>query len=318
MNSDVAIIIVTYNSAGEIAACLESVFAERESVTQQVVVVDNDSKDGTVDLIRERFPRVDLVLPGENLGFAAGVNLGVERSDAEFVLLLNPDTVIVRHAIDRVVKFAREHPRHGIYGGRTLTPEGDLEPSCCWGSPTLWSMFLFAFGITTLAPRHPLLDPESLGSWQRDSVREVGVVTGCFLLAPRKVWEELGGFDLRYFMYGEDVDLAMRARKAGYAPVIFPEAELIHEVGKSSDTPVHKTLLLYRGKASLVRTHWRGLSKALALLFLSTGTGLRALLSSVRGSKDGDFDRWSTLWHRRHEWLQGYTGSKQLPSPAID
>jgi GT2 family glycosyltransferase len=313
MKSDVAIIIVTYNSQGEIAACLESVLAQRLSVTQQVIVVDNDSRDGTVALVRERFPEVELHLPGMNLGFAAGVNYGVARSDADFVLLLNPDTVIVRHAIDTVVEFARKHPRHGIYGGRTLSPEGALEPSCCWGAPTLWSMFLFAFGLTTLAPRNRWLDPESLGSWERDTVREVGVVTGCFLLAPRTVWEELGGLDVRYFMYGEDADLAMRARKAGYAPVICPTAELVHEVGKSSDTPVHKTLLLYRGKASLVRTHWRGLSKALALLFLSTGTGLRALLSRVRGTKSGAADRWSTLWRKRHDWLQGYDASSPAP-----
>jgi GT2 family glycosyltransferase len=316
MKADVAIVIVTYNSEGEIAACLESVLVERRSVTQQVIVVDNDSRDGTVALVRERFPEVELHLPGKNLGFAAGVNYGVDRSDAEFVLLLNPDTVIVRHAIDTVVEFARKHPRHGIYGGRTLTPEGELEPSCCWGAPTLWSLFLFAFGLTTVAPRNRWLDPESLGSWDRNSVREVGVVTGCFLLAPRKVWDELGGLDVRYFMYGEDADLAMRARMAGYAPVICPTAELIHEVGKSSDTPVHKTLLLYRGKASLVRTHWRGLSKALALLFLSTGTGLRALLSGVRGSESGAADRWFTLWKKRHEWLQGYDAAS--PAPTSD
>ena len=308
MKADVAIIIVTYNSEDEIVACLESVFAERRSVTQQVIVVDNDSRDGTVSIVREKFPDVELHLPGENLGFAKGVNYGVQRSDAEFVLLLNPDTVIVRHAIDNVVEFARNHPQHGLYGGRTLTPEGDLEPSCCWGAPTLWSLFLFAFGLTTLAPRNRWLDPESLGSWQRDTVREVGVITGCFLLAPRSVWDEIGGLDVRYFMYGEDVDFSIRARKSGYSPVICPQAELIHEVGKSSDTPVHKTLLLYKGKASLVRSHWRGPARMLALFFLVTGTGLRAALSNLRtGSGKGPAaERWNALWQRRSDWLRGY------------
>jgi len=308
MKADVAIIIVTYNSEDEIVACLESVFAERRSVTQQVIVVDNDSRDGTVSIVREKFPDVELHLPGENLGFAKGVNYGVQRSDAEFVLLLNPDTVIVRHAIDNVVEFARNHPQHGLYGGRTLTPEGDLEPSCCWGAPTLWSLFLFAFGLTTLAPRNRWLDPESLGSWQRDTVREVGVITGCFLLAPRSVWDEIGGLDVRYFMYGEDVDFSIRARKSGYSPVICPQAELIHEVGKSSDTPVHKTLLLYKGKASLVRSHWRGPARMLALFFLVTGTGLRAALSNLRtgSGKGAAAERWNALWQRRSDWLRGY------------
>lgn len=308
MNTDVAVIIVTYNSEEEIVACLESVLAQRRSITQQVIVVDNDSRDGTVCLVREKFPEVELLLPGENLGFAKGVNYGVERSNAEFVLLLNPDTVIVRHAIDIIVEFARKHPKHGIYGGRTLTPSGELEPSCCWGAPSLWSMFLFAFGLTTLAPRNRWLDPESLGSWQRDTVREVGVVTGCFLLASKTVWDGLGGLDVRYFMYGEDVDFSIRARKSGYSPVICPQAELIHEVGKSSDTPVHKTLLLYKGKASLVRLHWSGLARMLALSFLATGTCLRATLSNLRRSPGGGAasERWNALWKRRDEWLRGY------------
>ena len=167
---------------------------------------------------------------------------------------------------------------------------------------------MFAFGLTTLAPRNPILDPESLGQWQRDSVREVGVITGCFLLAPREVWDELGGLDERYFMYGEDADLAMRARAAGYRPVICPDATLMHEVGMSSDTPVHKTLLLYRGKASLVRTHWNGVSQKMGLGLLACGTAVRAMISGlvsvVKPHKSGE--RWLTLWAKRGEWLKGY------------
>ncbi|MEO5715667.1 MAG: glycosyltransferase family 2 protein [Luteolibacter sp.] len=308
MKADVAIIIVSYNSEDHIGHCLESVFAQRAEVKQQVIVVDNDSKDGTVELIKSRFPEVELILPGKNLGFAKGVNLGASHADAEFVLLLNPDTEILNHAVDEVVNFARNKPGHGLYGGRTLQPDGSLEPSSCWGEPTLYSMALFAFGLTTLFPKNRWLDPESLGDWQRDTVREVGVVTGCFLLAPKATWDELSGLDESYFMYGEDVDLAMRARKAGYRPVICPTAELIHEGGKSSETPVHKTLLLYRGKASLVRSHWKGFSQLLGLFLLLAGTGLRAMLSSVISvaRKPEAAGRWQTLWSKRDEWMQGY------------
>jgi GT2 family glycosyltransferase len=287
---------------------LESVISGRKEVRQQIIVVDNDSKDHTVEFIRSHFPEVELVVPGANLGFAAGVNLGASHADADFVLLLNPDTVILNHAVDEIVGFARENPGHGLYGGRTLQPDGSLEPSSCWGEPSLWSMAMFGFGLTTLAPKNRWLDPESLGDWQRDSVREVGVITGCFLLAPKAVWDELGGMDERYFMYGEDVDFAMRARRAGYRPVICPDAELVHEVGQCSETPVHKTLLLYRGKASLVRTHWRGPAKWLGLFFLAAGTGLRAMLSAVlkRPRKGDAAGRWQTLWRERKTWLRGY------------
>lgn len=308
MKADVAIVIVTFNSEGQIRECLESVLNQRKAVSQQIIVVDNQSQDGTVDLIRNEFPEVELILPGENLGFAKGVNLGTSHADADFVLLLNPDTVILDHAVDVIVEFARARPAHGLYGGRTLKPDGSLEPSSCWGVPTLWSMALFAFGITTLASKNRWLDPESLGSWKRDSVREVGVITGCYLLTPLPVWLELGGLDERYFMYGEDVDFAMRAQAAGYRPVICPDAKLVHEVGKSSETPVHKMLLLYRGKASLVRTHWHGPAQKIGLFLLAAGTALRATVSNLLRlvRKPATAGCWQTLWEKRDEWLPGY------------
>lgn len=311
MKADVAIVIVTYNSEGQIRECLESVFSQRKSVNQQVIVVDNQSRDGTVEVIRREFPEVNLILPGENLGFAKGVNLGARSADADFVLLLNPDTVILDHAVDVLVDFARAHPDYGLYGGRTLKPDGSLEPSSCWGVPTLWSMGLFALGITSLASKNRWLDPESLGSWQRDSVREVGVITGCFLMTPLGIWNELGGLDERYFMYGEDVDFAMRAKAAGHRPVICPDAKLVHEVGMSSETPVHKTLLLYRGKASLVRSHWKGVSRSFGLFLLAAGTGLRAAAGSLtaRVREPGSEGRWQTVWRKRDEWLGGYPDS---------
>ncbi len=304
MSADVAILIVTYNSEDQIEACLRSVQAQRRAVTQQIVVVDNDSKDGTVALIRAKFPDVLLVTPGANLGFAKGVNLAARHADAEYLLLLNPDTEVTDHAIDVVVEFARRHPQYGLYGGRTLKPNGSLEPSSCWGLPSLWSMGLFAFGITTLAPRNRWLDPESLGGWARDTVREVGVITGCFLLAHREVWQRLGGLDERYFMYGEDTDLSLRAWQAGYRPVICPDAKVIHEVGQSSSTPLHKAFLLYRGKASYVRARWTGLSRWIGLTLLKTGVALRAAAAVLFRGKN---QTWRELWRQRKSWQGGYS-----------
>lgn len=304
MATDVSIVIVSYNSSAFISDCLASVFASRRDVQQQVIVVDNASKDDGVARIRAGFPDVELLEPGRNLGFAAGVNHGVRHADGEFILLLNPDTVLRPRAVDEIVAFARRHPGHGLYGGRTLRPDESLEPSSCWGEPTLWSMAMFALGISTMFPRNRWLDPESLGSWQRDTIREVGIISGCFLLVPRAVWNELGGFDERYFMYGEDADLALRARARGYRPIICPTAELVHEVGQCSETPVHKSLLLYRGKASLVRTHWHGPARWLGLFCLAAGTGLRAALARV-SSRTG-VGRWGTLWRERATWLKGY------------
>ncbi len=313
MPADVAVLIVTYNSENEISDCLRSVVEQRRSVAQEIVVVDNDSKDRTVETIRAGFPEVKLVTPGKNLGFAAGVNLAARQSDAKYLLLLNPDTTILDHAIDVVVEFARQHPHYGFYGGRTLKADGRLEPSSCWGLPSLWSLTMFAFGLSTLAKHNPILDPESLGSWPRDTVREVGIITGCFVLVERAAWEKLQGFDERYFMYGEDADLAMRARKAGYRPVICPDARLVHEVGKSSATPFHKAILLYRGKANYVRVHWSGWRRNLGLLLLAAGVGFRAFGSAVVRSPS---DTWRRLWQQRRDWLRGYFPAPGAPGAA--
>jgi N-acetylglucosaminyl-diphospho-decaprenol L-rhamnosyltransferase len=303
MSADVAILIVTYNSERQIEECLRSVYDQRRAVRQQVVVVDNNSTDGTVPLLRKKFPEVTLITPGQNLGFAKGVNLAARHADAEFLLLLNPDTVILDHAIDVVVEFARTHPAYALYGGRTLKPDGRLEPSSCWGLPSLWSMGLFAFGLTTLAPRNRWLDPESLGGWARDTVREVGIITGCFLLVGRPAWDKLSGLDERYFMYGEDADFSMRAWGAGYRPVICPDARVIHEVGASSSTPLHKALLLYRGKASYVRTHWTGLHQSIGLGLLLLGVWLRAAAGYLLRGRN---KTWRELWRQRQTWIIGY------------
>jgi N-acetylglucosaminyl-diphospho-decaprenol L-rhamnosyltransferase len=308
MKANVAIIIVSYNSGKHISACLESVYNQKVSVRQQVIVVDNASCDDTAEIVRTNFPNATLLQPGVNLGFAAGVNYGASHADAEFILLLNPDTVILNHAIDVIIDFATKHPGDRIYGGRTLKPDGSLEPSSCWGQPTLWSMAMFGLGLTTLLPKNRWFDPESLGHWKRDSVREVGVITGCFLMCPKPIWDALGGMDERYFMYGEDVDFAMRARCAGIRLMICPGAELVHEIGQCSESSVHKSLLLYRGKACLVRTHWKSPKKWIALFLLAAGTGLRAGISSLGAfvSLNRDTGRWQALWRDRHEWIIGY------------
>ncbi|HYG22154.1 MAG TPA: glycosyltransferase family 2 protein [Verrucomicrobiae bacterium] len=300
---DVSVIIVTYNSEKQIVACLESVFAQCQNITQEVIVLDNSPADGTAKIVQNRFPQVKLILPGKNLGFAAGVNEACRHATGEFVLLLNPDTIILRNAIGVVVEFARANPSYGIYGGRTLKEDGSLERSSCWGLPSLWSLATFAVGLSAIAPRSAFFHPEGLGQWKRDTVREVGVITGCFLLAPLTVWRKLNGLDERFFMYGEDTDLAMRARKSGFRPVICPAAELVHEVGQSSSTPLHKALLLYRGKACYVRTHWSGIRQQAGLWMLQLGVGLRSLAAAMLRKPDST---WCALWKKRGEWLAGY------------
>jgi N-acetylglucosaminyl-diphospho-decaprenol L-rhamnosyltransferase len=313
VSADVAVLIVSYNTEHELLECLQSLRDERRDVRQQVIVVDNASSDGSVAAVRERFPEVELIASPENLGFARGVNLAATRADADHVLLLNPDMVVRAHAVGVLVAFARANPAYGLYGGRTVRRDGTLEPSSCWGLPTLWSMLSWALGLRTRFKGSPIFDPESLGRWERDSVREVGMITGCLLLVRREAWERLGGMDERYWMYGEDTDFSLRARAAGYRPIVCPDAVVVHDVGKASATRTDRLLLVYRGKATVVRRHWTGWRRRAGLALLAAGVGVRALgrlAGAARGQARGE--GWATLWRERSSWLQGFPEAPTL------
>jgi len=305
---DVAVIIVTYNSQGEISKCLSSLYREFAEASAEVIVVDNGSEDQTVSIVREQFPQVRLLDTGENLGFARACNLAAKQSQAPYFLQLNPDTVVLQNAVDKILAFARDNPKNGFYGGRTLKEDGKtLEPSSCWGLPSLWSLFMFASGLSTVFRRNGFFDPESLGSWDRDSIRKVGVITGCFLLAERSAWERLGGFDEHYWLYGEDADLSFRAKEAGYQPVIYPEAITIHEIGRSS-TASQKTIWLHQGKVSYLKRNWRQPARSLGLLLLKIGILLRYCAYSMLGKKD---NQWVACWMRRKEWASGHVRGRE-------
>lgn len=313
--ADVAVLLVSFNTSRHMEPCLRSVLSARNDIAQQIIVVDNASTDDSVQMIRDKFPQVELIVADRNLGFGAAVNLAAKRANAEFVVLLNPDTVVLDHAIEVLVTFARNNPGRGLYGGRTVRRDGSLEPSSCWALPTLWSLAMFATGMSTFAKGSSWFDPESMGTYKRDSVREVGMVTGCLLLMPTAVWGELDGFDERYFMYSEDADLAIRARARGYRPTICPEATIVHDVGKASATRLDKLMLAFTGRATLIRTHWKGLRRTLGLNLLVAGVGVRAALASAF-KKQERAGAWPGLWQARHRWSAGFPRQGAAPRNA--
>ncbi|WP_165350408.1 glycosyltransferase family 2 protein [Xylanimonas protaetiae] len=296
----VSVVVVTYDTRDETLVALRSVAGGFTTTGHELVVVDNGT-DGTADAVRAELPGV-VVEPGANVGFAAAVNLAVAHASGDGVLLLNPDTQVLPGALQRLVDFADAHPAHGLYGGRTLRPDGTTDPSSCWGEPSLWSLACFALGLTTAFRRSRLLDPESLGRWERDTVREVPVVTGCLLFAPRPVWDALGGLDETYFLYGEDAELSVRARRRGLRPVVVPDATIVHAVGGSTASSGRKLCMVLAGKTTLLRSTWHPVAARAGVAMLATGVLLRARLETRRG-RDG---HWALVWERRADWLPGY------------
>lgn len=302
MRPDISVVVVSYKVPELLRACLASLQREATGCTYEVIVVDNASGDGSAELVREEFPQVRLIALEENVGFAAGSNIGAQAAEGEYVLMLNPDTELVGDTLTALLEYARAHPEAGLVGGRTLRPDGGLDPGSCWGAQSIWSLVCFASGMSTLFRGSALFNPESLGGWQRDSARRVDIVTGCLCLAPRSVWERLGGFDEDFFMYGEDADLATRARELGYHPAITPDAVIVHYVGASS-LSVDKREMNLRCRVSLARKHWSPARASAAVVLLQTGTGLRALGSGVTRRPSST---WPAVWRRRRSWRGGY------------
>jgi N-acetylglucosaminyl-diphospho-decaprenol L-rhamnosyltransferase len=301
-NIPLSIIVVNYNTRDATIACLESAYAHSPAGSE-VVLVDNGSKDGSVAAIAAAFPAATVVEAGGNVGFARGVNLGVRHARGDYIVLLNPDTIVLDGALSALHAFAVEHPDYGIYGGRTLRPDGTTDPSSCWGAPTLWSLTCFATGLSTAFKRSIVFDPESLGRWERDSVRVVPVITGCLLLTTRANWNDLGGMDETFFLYGEDAEFSVRAGRRGNRPVIVPQAVIVHEVGGSTSSSGAKMSMVMAGKATFLRRSWAPARMEAGVRLLVAGSALRAVLERLAGRRSGT---WTHVWRARSRWTPGY------------
>jgi GT2 family glycosyltransferase len=247
-----------------------------------------------------------------NHGFARANNIAARHARGKYFLLLNPDTVILDRAIDRLVAFAEAAPAARIWGGRTIYGDHRLNPSNCWRQMSLWSLFSQAAGLSSLFRKSPLFNPDAYPDWARDSERSVEIVTGCFFLIRRLFWEELGGFDLTFVMYGEEADLCQRAARAGARPRITPAAEIIHYVGASSSVRANKQVMVLKAKATLIRRYFPAWQQPIALALLRVWPASRALVARIaagltgRAGPTARAEAWGEVWRRRTEWHRGY------------
>jgi len=308
--ADISIVVVSYNTREMTLACLRSIGAQTREARYEVIVVDNASGDGSAEAIAAEFPQMRLIALEQNIGFARANNLAAKQASGRRLLLLNPDTVVIEGATDNLVAFADANPRAGIWGGRTLFADGALNPTSCWGRMTVWNLLCRTVGLTALFPHSEFFNSETYGDWQRDSVREVDIVTGCLLLIDRELWERLDGFQDRYFMYGEEADLCLRARKRGASPLLSPAATIVH-YGSASDTG-NKAVSVAAARMTLIREHWSPLRRQLgiALSWCSAlshhiGYGLATRLVSRPGIR-AQADLHREVWVERQRWLPGY------------
>jgi hypothetical protein len=309
---EVSILVVSFNTRALTLAALDSVLAETRGLDVEVIVVDNASHDGSAEAIARHPLGVELIALAENVGFARANNLAARAAKGRYLLLLNPDTVVLDDALGRIVAFAKAEPQARIWGGRTLFADGRLNPASCWGRMTLWNLLCRASGLTALLPRSELCNGEAYGGWPRDSVRRVDIVSGCFLLIERAFWERLGGFDPAFFMYGEEADLCLRAEALGARPMVTPDATIVHLGGASERVRADKMVRLLAAKAALIVRHFPPARRRSGLALLAAWPLTRWIALAAAARVTGSAARseaatvWRTIWKRRAEWARGY------------
>ena len=303
-----SVLIVSFNTREltlvAAQSVLEQAFEANPGAALELIVWDNASHDGSAQALTElaeRDARVRVVACDDNLGFAVANNRASELATGRWLLLLNSDTQLHAGTLDRLLSFAAEHPQAGVIGGRTFFGDGTLNPTSVYGRPSLRSVVAKGVGLSVLGRRSGWLNPESMGRWARDTPREVAVVTGCFALLERAFWDELGGFDTGFFMYGEDWDLCMRSSALGRPCWLCPEATLVHHGGRSEAARAGKMVKLFTANAQLFRKHWPRWKAWLAVRMLDSWALTRWVgAATLRRSEAAA--TWHEVWSQREAW----------------
>lgn len=316
----VAVVVVSYHSAADLPDCLAALRRAGEGLDVELVVVDNGSGDASASIVRQQAPAAEVVELCCNTGFAAACHIGVQRTTAPYIVFVNPDSQVDPSCLRSLLACAQRNTDAAIVGGCGLLPDGTPDPRSWWNRPTLWSLLCFACGLSSLRPGSRVWDPESGGSC-REGDREVPVVSGSLMLVRRDAWLALEGFDRRYFVYGEDADLCLRAWEAGHRVIVTPAALTRHVGGQSSSSQGERLVLLFRGKVTLLRRHLRGVQAPVGIGLLRAGVAARAVGARVRlqptqlrqGRPVVGASAWTFLHAHRAQWISGW---EVVPRPC--
>jgi len=228
---DLSIVVVSYNTLEMTRECLASVVDNRAGLTVEVVVVDNNSEDGSAAMIKKVFPDILLIENPENRGFASANNQGFALCGGKYILLLNSDTVVLDGVLRASVDYLQHNSRAGAMGCQVLNPDRTIQHTCS-GYPTLVRLLIMTLALDRI-PGLSFLDRYLMRAWRRDDEREVEVVSGCYLMVRRELLETVGSFDERFFFFAEETDWCRRIREAGWKVVFSPVGRIIHHGGGS-------------------------------------------------------------------------------------
>ncbi|MCB0699705.1 MAG: glycosyltransferase [Chitinophagales bacterium] len=279
-----SVIIVNYNVKYFIEVCLHSVQKAARGMDAEVIVVDNNSQDGSGEMIREKFPEITLIENKDNKGFSKANNQGVAIAKGEYILFINPDTVMPEDFLQKLCGYLDEHPEAGSVGPKLIDGRGNYAPDGKKSFPSLSVAIFKTTGINKIFSKSPYFNKYYAVHVDKDQTAEVDMLSGCCMMVRRKVIDEIGGaFDESYFMYCEDFDLSYRIQKSGYKNVYYPETTLIHYKGESTRKATISHVRIFNDALStFVRKHYSKSHARLFIMLINVGIVLRAIFSVLK------------------------------------
>ncbi len=275
-----SIVIVNYNVKYFLEQCLISVARAIQDIAAEVFVVDNNSVDGSCQMVEEKFQWVKLIQNKTNTGFSKANNQAIEISTGEYVLLLNPDTVVEEDTFKKIIVFMESHPDAGGLGVHMIDGKGNFLPESKRGLPTPAVAFYKIFGFSTIFPKSKTFGRYHLGFLDKNKTHVVDVLSGAFMLIRKSVLNKIGLLDETFFMYGEDIDLSYRITQAGYKNYYFPETKIIHYKGESTKkSSVNYVIVFYKAMSIFAKKHFSNSNAAFFSTLINVAIYLRAALA---------------------------------------
>jgi len=283
MTPEISVIIVNYNVAYFLEQCLNSCIKAAEYARVEILVIDNNSVDGSEEMMREKFPQIPYIMNKENLGFSKANNQGMRMAKGDYVLLLNPDTVVEELTFRKTIDFMNEHPDAGGLGVRMLDGRGKFLPESKRGLPTPSVAFYKIFGLSALFPKSKTFGKYHLGYLSEFETHEVEILSGAFMMMRKSVLDKIGLLDEAFFMYGEDIDLSYRIIQGGYKNYYFPDTRIIHYKGESTKkSSVNYVFVFYRAMIIFANKHFSQNNAKLFSFLINCAVYFRAGLAILK------------------------------------
>ncbi len=275
-----SVIIVNYNVLHFLEQCLYAVQKATANIDAEIFVVDNNSVDGSCSMVREKFPEVILIENHDNKGFSKANNQAINQSKGEYVLLLNPDTIVEEDSFEKCIQFMDEHPEAGGLGVKMIDGKGRFLPESKRGLPTPAVAFYKIFGLAKLFGKSKRFGRYHLGHLPKDETHEIDVLAGAYMFLRKKTLDEVGLLDETFFMYGEDIDLSYRITQGGYKNFYFPETTIIHYKGESTKKgSINYVKVFYQAMAIFARKHFSKGRAGMFSFLINMAIYFRAILA---------------------------------------